>query len=277
MIEKNSKGMTASELLREADSSPCSMCHLVMTGDESCATTGCASWAYRLADRIDAELAQARELSLLQGAAIWAEDNGWPDFREGEGFGEWLARCTLKRPCFEDGEPVQIGDKLLACGHLGFVKSVAVDIFGENYTLLQHIGDDEVILQRPAPEVLGADGMEIKVGDTVYEGDGLKPLKVVRIFKDGDVEAVGDGGACSNLDASNYTHIPTDTQERIDEDAQKSSYAYWACVDESCDCCPAKIDGKNPHEYFDCINCLHAKTLDLLRRQRELDARKGGE
>ena len=59
MTDKDPKDMTVSELLRKADSHPCSMCHLVMTGDESCATTGCASWAYRLADKIDAEIVKA--------------------------------------------------------------------------------------------------------------------------------------------------------------------------------------------------------------------------
>ena len=61
MTDKDPKDMTASELLRQSDSNPCSMCHLVLAGDESCATTGCAEWAYRLADKIDAELAEARK------------------------------------------------------------------------------------------------------------------------------------------------------------------------------------------------------------------------
>lgn len=36
-------------------------------------------------------------------------------------------------------------------------------------------------------------------------------------------------------------------------------------------------DGKNPHTRFGTRNCAQAQTHDLLRRQRELDKRMGGE
>lgn len=61
----------------------------------------------RLADKIDAELAEARELSLLRGAELWAKANGWPDFREGEDFGAWLDRCAYKKPVDDCNEPVR--------------------------------------------------------------------------------------------------------------------------------------------------------------------------
>lgn len=229
MIEKNSKSMTASELLREADSSPCSMCHLVMTGDESCATTGCASWAHRLADRIDAELAQARELSLLQGAAIWAKANGWPEFREGEGFGEWLERCTLKRP---------------------------------------------------APEALGADGLPVVEGETVWDTESGKELSVCAIANAaaGMIQCSDDTGYCEDYDARNLTHTPPDSQERIDEEALEDFSDYWNCGDAPCSCCPVKdSDGMTPEQRYNAPCCKDAQTLDLLRRQRELDKRTGGE
>lgn len=155
--------MTASELLREADSHPCSMCHLVMSGDESCATTGCASWAYRLADKIDAELAEARELSLRRGAELWAKANGWPDFKDGEDFGAWLERCALPRPRFEDGEPVHIGDKAYH-PYTGETCTIdCINTFDDSYCLgfieerSAALLDGERV-KRPAPEVLGADG-----------------------------------------------------------------------------------------------------------------------
>lgn len=123
MTSKDPKDMTASELLRLADSHPCSMCYLVMTGDESCATTGCAEWAYRLADKIDAELAKARKEAVNESKKpMWwfrsAIEHGedWPEPRDGEKFRDYLHRCFLPRPRFEDGEPVQMGDEIAICG-----------------------------------------------------------------------------------------------------------------------------------------------------------------
>ena len=68
---------------------------------------------------------------------------------------------------------------------------------------------------------------------------------------------------------------PEDTQERIDEDARKGAIAYWGCDSLICDECPAAIDGKKPWERYDVGACDKAQTLDLLRRQRELDERSG--
>lgn len=147
MEQKDPKDMTVSELLREADSSPCSMCHLVMDGDESCATTGCASWAYRLADKIDAELAQARSEALLQGAQVWAKANGWPDFRDGEDFGAWLERCAIKRPCYEDGEPVRDSSEW---------KAIMMSLDGSRFQLLKSYPDGLCFagspVKRPDPD-----------------------------------------------------------------------------------------------------------------------------
>lgn len=69
---------------------------------------------------------------------------------------------------------------------------------------------------------------------------------------------------------------PRDTQERIDEDALKLIDEYWGCCGKDCDECPVTIDGKTPYQRYglDMINCNAAKTLDLLRRQRELDGRE---
>lgn len=67
-----------------------------------------------------------------------------------------------------------------------------------------------------------------------------------------------------------------DTQERIDEDARKMLNEYWGCWDIACDECPAKIDGKDPSELYGVDNCVTAQTLDLLRRQRALDAKSAG-
>lgn len=291
MEQKDPKDMTAAELLRLADSHPCSMCHLVMAGDESCATTGCASWAYRLADKIDAELAQARELSLRAGAELWAKANGYPDFKQGEDFGAWLDRCAIPRPRFEDGEPVQFGE-LVSSNLFGAVKVSAIELTADG----THVKDEpdgdwstslEVTtsrLKRPAPEVLGADGKPIKVGETVYVTDsGIE--RTVKNFGTKLCEGMDgwDGspwvmfGNGSWMHARDLTHTPPDTQERIDKDTRLSSVAYWKCNGIPCRICPAAIDGENPAKWYGVRTCGHAMFLDLLRRQRELDARKGGD
>ena len=195
-----------------------------------------------------------------------------------EAIADEIERCYVPRPRYEDGEPVHMG--CAVCGGIVACFSVWDDgsfsTYDEDGNVLQE-GEPGDFAKRHAPKALDADGVEIKVGDTVYEGDGLKPLKVVRIFNDGDIEAVGDEGACSKLDSSNYTHTPPDTQERIDADAAKISFDYWGCRIEGCPNCPAMIDGERPYKRIGADDCTKAQILDLLRRQRELDARKGGD
>lgn len=206
-----------------------------------------------------------------------------------EAIADEIERCYVPRPRYEDGEPVQFGDDIEIYDRFGRLDKGIIQSFHPNkgpVWMLSLVGCDHerlvrfdpetCVIKRPAPKVLGADGVEIKVGDTVYECDDLKPLKVVRIFKDGDIEAVGDEGACSKLDSSNYTHTPPDTQERIDADAAKISFDYWGCRIEGCPNCPAMIDGERHYKRIGADDCTKAQILDLLRRQRELDARKGG-
>lgn len=354
MTDKDPKDMTAAELLREADSNPCSMCHLVMTEDESCATTGCASWAYRLADKIDAELAQARELSLLRGAELWAKANGWPDFREGEDFGAWLDRCAFPKPLDEHGEPVNLGERIddKVRGDID-VSRISYTANGFYFNNSHNSGGSRIAhrityahgerVKRPAPEVLGADGLPLDEDDTVYgmgreqhrytvqvpysineevgtrfcvqcydhdEGnitwcdpsmltherpvlgaDG-KPIvagetvwgilsgiegTVSSLNDDSTAYVEWDDGRWSPcIDCCNLTHTPPDTQERIDEDARKDQFEYWQCLEYECCGCPIEIEGMNPKKRYECNDCCSAMALDLLRRQRELDARKGG-
>lgn len=275
MTDKDPNDMTASEQLRLADSHPCSMCHLVMSGDESCATTGCASWAYRLADKIDAELVEARELSLRQGAELWAKANGWPDFKPSEDFGAWLDRCFIPRPLFEDGEPVQFG------GDTDELDGVEKFIFLRNGGCCQMQDADGNIcnvfhgkrVKRPAPEVLGADGLPIKVGETVWNTFSwhkgvVKELNAKALKVNGKSTAYvewsnGRWSPCIRLD--HLTHTPPETQERIDDDATMPPAEY---------CAVRGIDlGDDP----DRETATEAMVLDLLRRQRELDKRTGGE
>lgn len=295
---------------------------------------------YALADKIDAELAQARGEALRQGAELWAKANGWPDFKPSEDFGAWLDRCFIPRPRFEDGEPVQLGE-LVGSNLVGAVKVSAIE-FTEDGTYVKDEPDGdwstslEVTtnrLKRPAPEVLGADGLPLNEDDTVYgtgreqhrytvqvpysineevgkrfcvqcydhdEGnitwcdpsmltherpvlgaDG-KPIKVGEtVYPTYGFYAMTSGKVVSvehqdnvlvelccpteRFDGCYLTHTPPDTQQKIDDDATMPPAEY---------CAVRGIDlGDDP----DRATATEAMVLDLLRRQRELDKRTGGD
>ena len=301
MTDKKPKGMTVSELLRKAGNgyegaNGTVMMNLIdlMGLSRKIRHSECL---YALADKIDAELAQARGEALRQGAELWAKDNGWPDFREGEAFGQWLVRCAIKRPCFEDGEPVQWNDSCdIAWNPDGewFLNAVKADgvpiaIGSEKVYAKAAMTDDGRVVRHAAPEVLGADGKPIKVGETVWNTFSghkgvVKELNAKALKVNGKSTAYvewsnGRWSPCIRLD--HLTHTSPETQERIDEDALKSCVQYWGCNDISCGKCPALIDGKKPVEFYELDpihdSCHEAQRLDLLRRQRELDKRKGGD
>lgn len=208
------KEMTASEILRDCarrSSRPELAAaeyyfHEAYVDDYTC---DLCSLFRAIADKIDAELSQARELSLSAGAELWAKDNGWPDFRDGEDFGAWLDRCALPRPRFEDGEVVAVGeyeDILGYCVYDDGEYSITTPDRSIDFAPGERV-------ERPAPEVLGADGLPIKIGETVYS------------LKDGTAYKVTGLDSSSNLPVAvlseefgklwckaNLTHTPPETQ-----------------------------------------------------------------
>lgn len=246
-----------------------------------------------VADKIDAELAQARGEALRQGAELWAKANGWPDFREGEDFGAWLDRCAIPRPRYDDGEPVQDAD-LEEIGSLAtcYVYTDGSWVFDPDpyedernpKAWCKQCGDRDDRVKCPALEVLLGDGKPVSKGETVYVTDsGIE--RTVKNFGTKLFEGMDgwDGspwvmfGNGSWMHSRDLTHTPPDTQERIDKDTRLSSVAYWKCNGIPCRICQAAIDGENPAKWYGVRTCGHAMFLDLLRRQRELDARKGGD
>ena len=300
MERKDPKDMTASELLRwAANGDPDEYGSDVVSSKLLSALSGKRfnestfdedrENIMAIADKIDAEIEaarmDARNMSFWAGFDMRIALLDYP-LRKNETLDEWIERCFIQRPLDEAGEPVQFGDdagddagdEVRGIEKFIFLRPGCCQIQDADGHMCNVFPGERV--KRPAPEVLGADGKPIVAGETVYpiSGDWIgDPLEVASIDRDGSVRVSlpeGKGWTCYLADR--LTHTPPDTQERIDEDARKSSYAYWGCMSIACDDCPSTIDGKKPHEYFDCINCLHAKTLDLLRRQRELDKRKGG-
>lgn len=115
------------------------------------------------------------------------------------------------------------------------------------------------------------DGEPVRIGDRVQlcNGHSEELLQV----------CMGESGYSLYTETSDEDHPygvpvrrpePEDTQERIDRDARKIPCEYFGREGLMCsggDGCPSLE--------MDC-SCDAAKTLDLLRRQRELDARKDG-
>ena len=92
----------------------------------------------------------------------------------------------MEWPRFEDGEFVRTGDEIETVGggvhRVGSVQLMAVtfclkDVAGE--TLYQTLHHGRV--KRPAPKVLDADGVEIRVGDTVWHVETGEQCKVVEV------------------------------------------------------------------------------------------------
>lgn len=133
----------------------------------------------------------------------------------------------------------------------------------------------DAIERRLMPECMEwprfSDGEPVRIGDEVQLcGGGSEELLQVRM---------GESGYSLYTEASDEDHPygvpvrrpePADTQERIDADAMKSPCAYFGRKGRLCfdgDGCPSlEMNG----------SCDVAKTRDLLRRQRELDANGAG-
>lgn len=268
MTDKSIEDMTASELLRwvaKYSDITCQACKEMGLGcdDGKDRDHYCEKAFEHIADKIDAELAQARRSGLERAAKSWAEANGWPDFKEGEDFGTKL------------------------CEGMGGWDGSPWVMFGNGSWM--HARD--LTHERP---VLGVDGKPIAVGDEVWldekhsryagssgsEGGyeyslcGIERQEMLTV-EDAHHEVCGRDyirvGMCNAWCHSSWlTHTPPDTQQKIDEDAEKFYCAYFGGYG-ACGTCPASAGELSKK------SCKQQQILDLLRRQRELDKRTGGE
>ncbi len=170
--------------------------------------------------------------------------------KEGEGFFFYCAdELTHKLPVLAaDGRPLHEGETVYAKNY-GYVKCtvLAIEWVVDGYLVeVENEGGhkfrqmpDEFTHQRP---VLDADGVPIKVGDTVYFTDGREQecntvVHAEYDYKDepyvqlGRLNEVGypTYTNCSCIDPSQLTHAkpePPDTWERIEEDAGCTATKY---------------------------------------------------
>lgn len=121
-------------------------------------------------------------------------------------------------PRFEDGEPVMIGDGVDSLGG----EIIEVYIAGNaaaiwnNYGNHMHLSLGERV-KRPARSVPDADGVEIRVGDTVWHEDGSEWF-VEEITRFG--ARCFDGDRRRTFIPAFLTHTRPDSWERLEEDAE---------------------------------------------------------
>ena len=294
MTGKDPKDMTASELMRylhdRNSSCSCFMCNKVLN-IVGCGEHVCADAYEALADKIDAELAEARKDAIRESKKpMWWFRNAikcgydWPEPRDGEKFRDYLHRCFLPRPRFEDGEVVGVRE-------YEDIQGYCVYDDGEFFVTTPNRSIDYAAgerVERPAPEALGADGKPIVEGETVWLDEAHSRCAGSCGFEDGNKyslcgierqEMLTVEDAHIEVDGRQYvrvctcgawchaswlTHTPPETQERIDDDATLSPREYYnAHIGHD-------VGLKDDEEVA--VAMVH----DLLRRQRELDKRTGG-
>lgn len=118
----------------------------------------------------------------------------------------------MEWPCFDDGEPVRIGDEY--ADTFG-ANTVATIEFGDGYSAINPntpggyvVGKCEGAhgryVPRPAPKVLDADGAEIRVGDKLYDTETGCGRTVRAINANGTIEFDGHGDR--GWFANRFTH-----------------------------------------------------------------------
>lgn len=175
-------------------------------------------------------------------------------------------------PRFEDGSPVWFGDAVEA-HHDGAIVVEAIE-FSRGKVCVKDAEDGDWgtsmyamhPLKRPRPKVLDADGVEIKVGDTVWYGDFVSG--VVKSIDTGSlmntVRYINEKG-CEYRDAAkDLTHVRPDSWERLDEDARKGPCEYFGVdVDRDVGC------SRCPHYHGD-RDCQVDMNADVVRRARRM-------
>ena len=166
-------------------------------------------------------------------------------------------------PKFEDGEPVMIGDEATNNKNQRFMvkriefrhgKWMLNDSVTEGHYLNGKSGER---VKRTAPKVLDADGVSIKVGDTVWDGSGVE-MTVMSLVG----ELPGHVTTHSKIPPARYsisakliTHARPDSWERLEEDAGEDPFRYCKTVGK-------RLDTFDNAEVF--------KSADIVRRAKKL-------
>ena len=138
---------------------------------------------------------------------LMPEDYEWPRYESGE---------RVERPAVPagDGEPVEVGQTVwhksgLACGVVETIDAGSLmhttRYRGDDGTIYRDAAKD-LVHKRPTPKALDADGVEIRVGDTVWDMGGNGPYEVVRFTEHGYVRIKSDFGLEQSAFCERLTH-----------------------------------------------------------------------
>lgn len=192
-----------------------------------------------IAYKIEEELTQAKQDSnnaAQNGVKKTLENVTGKPFKEGETVPQWFDRWFLPRPLFEDGEPVQFEDEVVGCN--GLVDRIticndgsgSVAGSGDCCVIFGAAHEDDRFSNIKRHEILDADGVPIRVGDTVWGAEtGLKyVVDALRSNIPGDLHdtmvRIEDGAICramSNL----FTHKEPDSLEKLRDDMMSAVQA----------------------------------------------------
>lgn len=181
-------------------------------------------------------------------------------------------------PRYEDGEYVWFDDAVEA--HHGGAVTVEAIEFSHGYVCVKDAEDGDWDtsmyamhpLKRPVPKVLDADGVEIKFGDTVWDGDGVEMIVMSLVGElPGHVTTHSKiPPAMHSIDPKRLTHTRPDSWKRLEEDARKGVCEYAGAYRKSgtidsheCDGCRFDGDGNGP-------TCEQRMALDIIRRAKAL-------
>lgn len=181
-------------------------------------------------------------------------------------------------PKFEDGNYVQLGDKAVAnsgenAGKEFIVRNIYFE--GAHGKLRSSVSDGcywnwksaDTRVKRPAPKALDAEGVEIKVGDTVWHHSGFAHGVVTSIDASSLISTVrySNGYAEFRDAAKDLTHVQPDSWERLERDAEKSICDYFGSSSSPGSLCEDGCPGLNSP-----VSCGVLMKLDLIRRAKAL-------
>lgn len=148
--------------------------------------------------------------------------------------------ADVEWPRFEDGGLVRIGDELEFEGKTMLVCDVT--FYGDGWTLWcdredmsgRLYGSFDERVERPAPKVLDADGVPIKVGDTVWATYAGCKHVVKAVYSDGSIcpSMLSEDGFMVKYEeggwdfAKKVTHERPDSWEKLEEDAKLAPRDY---------------------------------------------------
>lgn len=157
---------------------------------------------------------------------------------EAESLADEIDKYYIPRPRFEDGEPVKFGEEFADCSgnphtlHEIRYRDKAAAGLGAKCLLEANTASskdydgisfnlyDGTFVKRPEPKVLDADGVEIKVGDTIYSTQtGVKLTVIEMVNQNGhDLRVRFDDGTTSYAMGELYTHSEQDSLEKVRDD-----------------------------------------------------------